>query len=189
MSSRLLTKNRVRALIAVCIFITVSVTVARIPSDTLIDFVGAENAYVLMFTLGIIGGLTTMTGIPYHVILMSLAAGGINPILLGFTTAMGVMAGDSTMFFIGRRVRDALPEFANHFITHFKTHIERRPTLLAPGLFCYGMLCPFSNDIVVGSLSVMGYSYWRIVLPLTLGNIGFNIALAYIGIYAYDWFI
>lgn len=185
-SRRILTKARIQAFVAVSVFVLVSIAIASIGSEQLIAYVGSENAYLLMFMLGTIGGLTTFTGMPYHMVLISFAAGGLNPIFLGLSTALGVMLGDSTMFFLSKKVAPALPEHVLHITERIGAFFSAHPQLLAPALFLYGAFTPFSNDWVVGSLSVSGYSFRRIMIPLTLGNIVFNIGIAYAGIYAYD---
>jgi len=182
----LLKKNTLLTILVIVIFIVVSITLGSIPSETLISFVGSDNAFILMFALGTVAGLTTFTGIPYHLVLMSLAAGGINPIGLGVSTALGVMLGDSTMFLLSKKVQGSLSPKIMSIINNLYRRLESHPALLNPSLFLYGLLSPFSNDFVVASLSIMGYSYQRIIIPLALGNIFYNITLAYLGLYAYD---
>ncbi len=176
----------------ISIYLVISLALASFPVDTLIDTLGSNNAYFLMFALGTLGGFTTFTGIPYHLILMSLAAGGLNPVTLGICTAIGVMLGDSTMFLIGSKVKETLSPRMQATIEHLSSYLSQHPKLVAPALVGYGTFSPFSNDFIVASLSMMGYAYWRTIIPLTIGNIFYNIALAYLGLYAYDaiidWF-
>lgn len=173
----------------ICVYLAISFTLASFPADTIIDKVGSDNAYVLMFALGMIGGFTTFTGIPYHFVLMSLAVGGLDPVALGVCTAVGVMLGDSTMFLIGKQVKDSLPPRVVATIDHFAEYLLKHPRFVTPALVAYGTVSPFSNDFVVASLSMGGYGYWRTILPLTVGNIFYNTALAYLGLYAYDTII
>ncbi|MGH1577800.1 VTT domain-containing protein [Planktotalea sp.] len=181
-----------KASLFVAVYLAISLSLASFPVDSLIDRLGSNNAYLLMFFLGVLGGFTTFTGVPYHLILMSLAAGGLNPIALGACTAIGVMLGDSTMFLIGSRLKDTLSPRMRATVEHLSSYLSRHPRLISPTLVAYGMVSPFSNDFIVASLSMMGYTYWRTIIPLTFGNIFYNIALAYLGVYAYemiiDWF-
>jgi membrane protein YqaA with SNARE-associated domain len=50
-------------------------------------------------------------------------------------------------------------------------------------------MSPFSNDFAVAPLSMIGYNYWRTIVPLAIGNTFYNIAIAYLGLYAYDTII
>jgi len=173
----------------VALYLLVSITLASFPADDLIDAVGASNAFVLMFILGMIGGFTTFTGIPYHLVLMSLAAGGLDPVGLGVCTALGVMLGDSTMFVIGTKVKASLSPRVLATIEQFSSYLSHHPKLVTPALVSYGAVSPFSNDFVVASLGMVGYGYWRTIIPLTIGNTFYNTALAYLGLYAYDMIV
>lgn len=178
-------KRTVQAVLVVGFFITVSILLGSIPSETLINFIGSDNAFILMFVLGTVGGLTTFTGIPYHLILMSLAAGGINPIGLGVSTALGVMTGDSTMFLLSKKLKSSLSPKMLSLADTLAQRLNAHPAYITPVLVLYGTFSPFSNDFIVAAMSIMGYSYRRILVPLTIGNIFYNIALAYVGVYAY----
>jgi membrane protein DedA with SNARE-associated domain len=179
-------KKTLNIFLLLTVFIAVSAIVSSIPSATLINYVGSNNAFALMFVLGLAGGLTTFTGIPYHFVLMSLAAGGINPLGLGLSTALGVMVGDSSMFYITNRVKNNLSHKILGRIGTWAKSLNKHPYLITPSLIAYGAVSPFSNDFIVASLGIMGYSFKRIIIPLAIGNIIFNVAIAYVGLYAYD---
>lgn len=66
--------------------------------EAIVNWIGLENAYLLMFSMATLGGLTTFNTVPYYSVIFVLATAGVNPILLGLASACGVMAGDS--FFI-----------------------------------------------------------------------------------------
>lgn len=182
----MISKAKLLTLLLVIVFLTVSVTVSQIPAETIVATIGDNNAVALMFILGLIGGFTTFSGIPYHFVLMSLAAGGIAPWLLGIVTALGVMIGDSVMFGVSKQAGKLVSGRVATWLTTVATALGARPRLLTPALILYGTVSPFSNDFIVASLSLMGYSYRRIILPLTAGNMLYNIALAYLGYYYYD---
>lgn len=177
----------------IVIFVTISILIGNIPTESLVAFVGDENIFILMFVLGLVGGLTTFSGIPYHLILMSLASAGASPILLGIVTASGVMIGDSVTYGLGKRAGKILGPRVKNILNHLKSALETHPQILTPALILYGTISPFSNDFVVASLSFMGYTYKKVIIPLTIGNVFYNTALAYLGYYYYDtiisWFI
>src|SRR3989344_4173968 len=83
--------------------------------EKLIEFIGVENAYFFIFILALIGGITTFSGIPYHLVLVTLAAGGLNTGLLGFSAAVGVILGDSTSYFVGHQGRVIIPQSIQKF--------------------------------------------------------------------------
>lgn len=166
--------------------VIVSLTLGVISPEKIIGFVGTSNSYLLMFILAVIGGISTFTGVPYHFILMGLAAGGLNPLLLGFVTAIGVMIGDSTSYLIGKHSSHLLPGKLKKPLEKISLFLLKRPALVSPTLIIYGTLSPFSNDFIVISMGLIGYSYFKVILPLTLGNILYNIGLAYLGLYHFE---
>jgi len=157
-------------------FVGLSFAIAQIPTDTLVDYIGSENAWLLMFVLGAIGGISTFVTVPYQVVLMSFASAGINPIVLGIATALGVMVGDSTMFLLSKQVQGKLSQAQQERLDSWSEYFAKHPRLVAPSLVLYGTFSPLSNDFVVAGLSLMNFNYLRIVVPLTIGNIFYNIA-------------
>ncbi len=155
--------------------------------ESLIDAVGIQNAYLLMFVLAFIGGLTTFSGVPYHLILIALAAGGVNPLLLGFSTAAGVILGDSTSYLIGYKGRDIIPSKITVVIEQIIDWGMKYPKALPWFFFGYASLLPFSNDFIVIPMGFERYPFWKVMIPLGLGNILFNTLLGYLAIHAYGF--
>jgi membrane protein YqaA with SNARE-associated domain len=179
-------RRLVIGLLIATLFVGSGLLFASIPTETIIAYVGIERAPLLMFLLGVIGGMSTFTGIPYHLVLMGLAAGGATPWLLGVATAAGVMVGDSTTYALSRQAKQVVSGRLASWLTDVSHVLARHPRLLTPALVLYGTISPFSNDFVVASLTLMGISYRRIIIPLTIGNMLYNITLAYVGYYAYE---
>src|SRR3989344_968962 len=98
------------ALLLITFFILWSFVFHYSSPESIIDWVGVENAYLLIFILALMGGFTTFSGIPYHVVLVALAVGGLNPFILGIAASFGVMIGDSTSYYIGYGGRVLVPE-------------------------------------------------------------------------------
>lgn len=148
--------------------------------DQLIAYLGVQNAYAIMFVLACIGGLTTFSGVPYHLVLIALATGGANPLWLGLSAAVGDMLGDSTSYLIGYSGRDIIPEKAKKWLDKLYTFGARYPVTMPIIIFIYGSISPFSNDFIVISAGLAKYSFWKVMLPLALGNVVFNVGLAYV---------
>ena len=155
--------------------------------NVLVGFIGTDNAYLLMFILAFFGGLTTFSGIPYHIILITLALGGLNLFLLGFSAAMGVMVGDSTSYFVGYQGSAILPESVKKILQPIRSFAKNYPKTLPVIFFSYGALIPFSNDFIVISMGLSKYPFWKVMLPLGVGTIFFNVMLAFLAKYAYGF--
>lgn len=152
----------------------------------LISFIGVQNSYLLIFLLAFVGGLTTFSGVPYHLVLISLASGGSNPLLLGTATALGVMLGDSTSYLIGSQGREIIPPKIQIWLNKLYTYGSKYPKLMPLFFLAYGSLSPFSNDFIVISAGLVKYPYKKVMIPLALGNLIFNISLAYLAAYGYS---
>jgi membrane protein YqaA with SNARE-associated domain len=157
------------------------------PPASIIGWVGVDNAYLLIFILGLVGGLSTFVAIPYHLVLITLALGGLNPFLLGTVTAVGVMLGDSTSYYLGRQGRQFIPAKAQAFLERLKFLEAKYPRLLPLIFLAYGALIPFPNDLITIPAGVMHYSFIRTLVPLAIGNLIFNIGIALLAVYAYDF--
>ena len=155
--------------------------------NVLVGFIGTDNAYLLMFILAFFGGLTTFSGIPYHLILITLSLGGLNPFLLGFSTSIGVMLGDSTSYYVGYRGGAIISQRLQEGIFRYVNSFTRNYPKAFP-VFCllYGSFVPFSNDFITISAGLARYPFWRVMVPLAVGNMIFNVSLAYFAVYAYD---
>lgn len=155
--------------------------------EKLINFIGIENAYFLIFVLAFIGGLSTFSGVPYHWVLIALATGGLNPLMLGLSASFGVMLGDSTSYFIGYHGSAIVPAGIQKFLHKIQSFFMRFPKLLPLFIFLYGSFVPFSNDFIAISMGLARYPFWRVMIPLGLGNVVFNVSLSFLAIYAYDF--
>lgn len=174
-------------IVILVVFVTTfSFLISTYSTDEILNFIGVDNAYLLMFLLAIVGGMSTFTGVPYHLVLITLGSSGLNPVLLGLATAAGVMIGDSTSYLIGKQSNQVLPEKLKKKLYKFANFLSQKPKLIAPFLFLYGTFSPFSNDFIVISMGFISYPYKKIIVPLSMGNILYNIGLASLGYYAID---
>jgi membrane protein DedA with SNARE-associated domain len=168
-------------------FITLSLFFYFTSPDTLVSLIGADNAYVMIFFLALIGGLTTFAGVPYHLVLITLAVGGLNPFWLGIITSAGVILGDSTSYYVGARGADILPGRMHDFLLKLISYFMRYPRLLPWFFLFYASFIPLSNDFIVVSMGLAKYPFWKVMIPLAIGNVVFNVLLAYLSVHAYGF--
>ena len=183
--ARKLLRYGFRALPIICLvgfsFVFYYLSPARV-----IGLIGVENAYALIFILALLGGLTTFSGIPYHVVLVTLATGPLNPFFLGLATSIGVILGDSTSYYVGYQGRFLMSLRMQRMLDRVTSVRERHPRLLPVLFLLYGSLSPFSNDVITIPMGLLRYPFWRVMLPLAIGNLIFNVSLALIAAYAYS---
>ncbi|MBI2053149.1 MAG: hypothetical protein HYT41_00170 [Candidatus Sungbacteria bacterium] len=101
------------------------------------------------------------------------------PALMQASAAAGVMLGDSTSYYAGMRGGMVAPPKIKGIFEQIYSFSEKHPILLPLFCFLYGALVPFSNDFITISAGIARYSFRRVMIPLGLGNIVFNVALAW----------
>ncbi len=77
------TRRLLLLLACVSLYVLISWLILTVPTEVIVSYIHIENAPLLMFVLGLLGGVTSFTGIPYHVVLVSVAAGGRGTMALG----------------------------------------------------------------------------------------------------------
>ncbi len=155
--------------------------------DALVAYIGIKNAYILMFSFAMLGGMTTFNTVPYFSLILVLASAGVSPLLLGLSSACGVMCGDSFSYFIGHQGATVIPDKLRTLFASIYQLAEKHPTVFPLVCFLYGSLSPLSNDFITIPAGMAHISYPRVIIPLALGNLVFNISLAYLCVYAYDY--
>lgn len=182
-------KKRISITIIIIFFILWTIFVYYFSPEKIVEKIGIENSYLLAFTLALIGGISIFFPIPYYLFVFTLGAGGVNPILLGLSSAVGVIIGESTSYFLGYTGREITSEKVKKQLDKFyKWCITRKPALLPIIFFLYGVFIPLPNDIITVSMGMAHYPYKKVMIPLGLGNIIFNIALASAGFYGWKIF-
>lgn len=172
-------------LIPIALLIGFSFLFYYLTPESIIGFIGVENAYVLIFILAFIGGLTTFSGVPYHLVLIALAAGGLNPFLLGVSSGIGVILGDSTSYYIGHEGRALVTGRLLAVLNRLSRVQEKYPRTLPWIFFLFSAFLPISNDVIAIPAGLLGYSFWRVMIPLALGNIVFNTGVALLAVHGY----
>lgn len=169
---------------ALSLYIAIAAAVLYFSPEQIIEWVGPENGYVLIFTFALVSGLSLFAGVPHQLILITLSAGGLNPLAVSAAATIGVMLGESTSYFLGYHGRVLSPESGLR-IQRWMTLLEKRhPRLLPLAFFGIGSL-PISNDMVTIPMGLAHYPFWKVMLPLAVGNLLYNTLIAFFGIYAY----
>lgn len=180
-------KKKLIGVVFLLLTVGLSVGLILLPTDTLLAYIGTDNTYLFMFLIAFLGSISTFASVPYPLILIGLVAAGMDPLLIGIVSACGVILADSFTFVVARKGRLLLSKKLEAAFLSLSIYIEKYPHLLKPGLVAYGTFAPLSNDFAVISLSLMKYNYFRVIPFLAIGNIFYNIGLAYLGVYAHSW--
>lgn len=152
-----------------------------IPPDRIVKMAGVENAYGIVFFLSIIGALGSMTTFSSYPAIVTFAAGGMSPLFLGLVSGVGLTIGDALFYRFVGEVSGLLRGKAKEKAQKVGAWLEERPRWVIPGItYVWVGLLPLANNILTGALSLSGYRFRRILLPLLLGNVTFPLAVAYL---------
>jgi len=72
----------------------------------IVNAIGIRNAYFLAFAVLFFGGFSAAGSVSYISLLIALAAGGIDPLLLGLVSGVSLAIGDMIMFYTGEKGRE-----------------------------------------------------------------------------------
>ncbi len=183
-------KKKIIASIMILLFILWSLLLYNFSPEEIVSLIGINNSYLIVMFLGFLGGTSILFPFPYYLFVFTFAAGGSNPFLLGIATGLGVIIGESTSYYVGYHGRVVLSEgYQKRFNRLCKFCDTKTNTILISiVLFLYGSFIPLPNDFVILPLAFSRYNYWKLIIPLGLGNILFNIMVALAGFYGLSLF-
>ncbi len=174
----------------ILLFVAWTFLIYYLSPEGIVDFVGIHNGYLLAFAIAFLGGTSILLPIPYYLVVFTLGAGGLNPILLGLFAGAGLMLGDSTSYFVGYSGREVMPERLRKWGEFLEKQSEKEHSWpLTIFLFIYGAMIPLPNDLVIVPLGIFHYGYKKTVFPVGLGNVIFNTMIAAAGYYGWGLFI
>lgn len=184
------TKKKIIISAIILLFILWGVILYYYSPQKIVNLIGIHNTYVIIIILGFLGGTSILFPFPYYLFVIAFAAGGSNPILLGICAGLGVIIGESTSYFVGYHGRVILPGKYQKWFNRLckKCDDTKNTALLSLVLFLYGAFIPLPNDLFILPLGAARYNYWKLIIPLGLGNILFNIILAFSGVYGFHLF-
>lgn len=167
-------------------FIALSLFLLSTSPQTIIDYIGVKNGYLVLLLLAFFSGVSPFTGGSYAVLMVTLVAGGVNPILLALTATIGDAIGGTTVFFLGRASRRLAPPGLINRFEKWLLHIHAtRPKLIPIIMFVYGSIAPISNDVITIPMGIVNYSYAKVFIPLQSGTFLYNLIIAYGGSHLY----
>ncbi len=184
---RIRTKREIFAVILILFFILWSILIYNYSPEQITEIIGVENGYLLAFILAFIGGTSILFPIPYYLFVFTFGAGGLNPFVLGLSAGIGVMLGDSTSYFLGYHGSSILPTRLVSLFSKITQWLTKKSYKLIFIIFLiYGSVTPIPNDLITVPMGLGKYNYWKVIIPLGIGNIIFNTLLALAGLYGWN---
>ncbi len=153
------------------------------PPEVVVSYLGVSNSYLVLFLIAVFGGASSFTSTAFYASIVTFSLAGLNMLLIGFIGGLGISIGDSLFFYLGRKGKSVFSKKHNKNIEKARRWLDDKPRWLVPviGYFWAGF-SPFPNDIYTISVGVLDYEYWKIIIPVFLGNISFLLIVSYLSI-------
>jgi hypothetical protein len=168
----------------VAFIILINVLLFYVNPREIIDLIGVENSYIVIFITAAIGGLSTFTGLTLFTAIATFAAGGAEPLLLGLAGGLGIFVSDSIFYHLAYLGRKAIPDGWKPFIEKLERWAEDRPLwLVLLATYLYLSFIPLPSDLLMIALALGGYPYRKIAGVLLLGGLTIATLTAYFGFF------
>ncbi len=140
--------------------------------EELIGMIGVKNGYIISFFVGVFGGAATFTTISYYPVVGTLAAGGLNPIILGIIAGTGLTIGNALYFYFGYKGRVILSGKTKERVEKAVKWIEKKPDLIVRlAMLLYVGFTPLPNNLLTATGGLTDYPFKKMIGPLFIGNI------------------
>lgn len=155
--------------------IGITVLFLYISPTEIVNAVGAENTYIILFFIALLSGMSFVTHIVVFTTIITFALAGLNPLLLGLVTAPGLLVGNYIIYFFGGTVHGILGEKLKLKIENFTERLKkhRHYNYLPLLIYFYVSFIPISPEALLLPLASMKYPFKKVIIPLFLGEVTF----------------
>lgn len=147
----------------------------------IVEKIGVQNSYLVMFIVALIGGVSSFTSASYLAVLFTFSQGGANPILLGTFAGIGIFIGDVFFYHLGLYGEKLLKGRADEYATKLQVWMSKKSDKTVMLIsYIYIGFTPLPNDVLMIALSVGKVKFKKIVLPILFGSIQLGIILSFL---------
>jgi membrane protein YqaA with SNARE-associated domain len=178
------TNKRLTVLILILSLVAWGGLIYYFGSERIVEIIGVENGYILMFLIALFGGVSSLTGIAYPATILTLASGGLNPLYLALASAAGVTVGDTVYYVLAHRFSYLLSErgTVRKYIDKIRHWLKDKPKpVIAGAIYTYAAFTPLPNDILTIALGLARQPYLLVIPSLVIGNFTHTYLIAKFG--------
>ncbi len=170
-------------LFVLALIVSVMVLLIIYSPERFIEMIGVENSYIVLFFLGLLGGVSSLTATSFLVTASGFALGGLNPFVIGVVSGVGMTLGDLLFFLLGKKGRDVSKGVLRIKLEKVSEWISQKPPwLIFVVVFTYLAFTPFPGDILIVSLALFGVPLKLLIVPFLLGNIVLITLVTYLSV-------
>jgi hypothetical protein len=166
----------------IAVVVAVNILFYFVSPQGIVSYLGAENTYLIAFTVAAIGGLSTLTGTALYATIVTFASGGSDPNFLGLAAGIGIFISDSIFFFLAYHGRKSVPLGLERRIMRLEVWTKRiSKRKLQLFIYFYLSLAPLPNDVLMIALALGGLRYRDIAPAILLGSLTIAFLAAHLG--------
>lgn len=177
------TKSWVVFALMLTFIIIASAVFLKWDASEIVEMIGVENGYAIMFLVSLLGGVSSVGGVAYFATILTLAGGGLDPLFLGLLSGAGVSVGDTFYFYFGKHGKKTLESYRfKEVIERFTEWLDKKPKWFVPAsIYLYTGFTPLPNDILAIAMGATGRRYIPVISALVLGNVTLTYLVAVFG--------
>lgn len=174
--------NHTGIIALVAIFLSLNLIYLFISPEEIVAAIGVNNTYSTLFLIAAFGGLNMLTGGVLYGSIITFAAGGASPWLLGLSGGMGIVVGDALVFYLFRHTSKTLSSDWEQKLSKWKERMRGLPQPVQY-LFIYLYLgfFPLPNDLLMFFLALMKYRFIQVLPFIVAGALTFATLTALVG--------
>lgn len=173
-------KKIISFLILVIFLVFLIIFLYFINPEEIVNKIGIRNGYILVFLVSLFGGFSAGGSITFISLLITLVAGGMNPVYLGLVAGVSLAIGDMIIFYAGSRGRELIEEKWDKKIDRVINVFKKRKYLekmLPVFAYFYIGFVPLPNDILILFLAAIKYPAKKMNGIIILGDITFALMI------------
>ena len=169
-------KKNLGFILIVIFLISIFTLLSFFSPEELVNKIGVKNSYILAFFVSFFGGFSSGGSVTFISLLITLVAGGINPIYLGLVSGVSLAIGDMIIFYAGSKgrelVSDKWDEKINTLVNIFKKKkwLKKLTPIIA---YLYIGFVPLPNDILILFMAAIKYPPKKMNWIIILGDLTF----------------
>ncbi len=176
------TKNIIYIAATIAFLLTLVGVLLFIGPERMVDIIGVNNSYLILFIFAIFGGVSAFTSASFYATMATFFMGGLNFFILITIGAVGLAIGDTFFYYIGFKGQD-LTKNTNYKqkVEYLQKKIDKIPKKWTSiFIFIYAGVTVFPKDILCLAFGLSRYNYIKFIIPMMLGNLLFNFLFLYI---------
>lgn len=174
-------RNRIIKVVGFLLLLGAMFWVAQIIDPaSLVENVGKQWVYVILFFTALVSGISTATAGPFYLTLVVAITGGLHPLLVAVVVAPAIAISD--LIFLGfiSNTAELIAQKAK-WLRRFDDWLNSQPHwIIYTVTYLYFAFAPISSDIFLSILGLANIKVREIWVYIFLGNLTFFIWLGYL---------